>query len=589
MSAGNIEESGLKWLMTRVMMTREGGPKAMRPRSAPPLWTAFFLVGFVWVSTPDQAAVSAPIRVLILSGQNNHEWQASTPKLREILERDGRFQVDIAESPDLFTARSLEPYDVILSNWNSFGRGPEGEAWPEETKRAYLDFVRRGKGHAVVHAGGASFPGWEEYGALMLATWKDGQTSHGPRHEFPVRIDKASHPITAGMRPFRVQDELWNRPGIADGAEVLASSYSAPDKEGTGQWEPTVLVGRFGEGRSFTLLLGHDAEAMKNAGFQALLRRGVEWAATGLVAEAGGTSANAWRWEKEDNASLALIGPAGPLWQFRYGAELDTPYFHPLNTTDGRTLTWDRPPDHVWHHGLWFSWKFINAVNYWELDPKTGRPAGRTTWENVKVSARDDHTARMTMDLAYQPVGETVPVLTEKRTVDVTALDKEGVYAIDWMGVFTAAREALLDRTPLPGEPGGQVWGGYSGLSLRLSGVLTERQVMTSGGPVTEMKDDRYRGRHTAVDYSGLLGEHPTGIAILDHPQNPRVPTPWYIILSPEMSFFTPALLCYEPKLLRQGERITLRYRILVHPGRWDAARLRREHERFSRESHDPR
>jgi type 1 glutamine amidotransferase len=569
------------------MMTWEGGTEAMTLRTMPPLWPALFFVGFIWVPPPGPAIESAPIRVLILSGQNNHEWKATTPRLREILERGGRFKVDVAESPGLLTARSLEPYDVILSNWNSFGRGPEGEDWPDETKRAYVDFVRDGKGHAVVHAGGASFPGWKEYGVLTLGTWKNGQTSHGPRHEFPVRIDVPSHPITAGMKTFRIQDELWNRPGIADGAEVLASSYSAPDKEGTGRWEPAVLVGRFGKGRTFTLLLGHDAEAMDNAGFQALLRRGIEWAATGRVAEATGTGVNGWRWEKEGNTSLALVGPAGPLWQFRYGAELDTPYFHPLRTTDGRTLTLDRPPDHLWHHGLWFSWKFINGVNYWELDPKTGRPAGRTTWQNVRVSSRENHTARMSLDLAYEPVGENVPVLTEKRTVEVTAPDKEGVYALDWTGIFTAVREALLDRTPLPGEPGGQVWGGYSGLSLRLARDLGERQVMTSDGQVPEMKDDRYRGRHVAMDYSGLIGGYAVGVAILDHPHNPRSPTPWYVIVSPEMSFFTPALLCYEPMLLRQGARITLRYRVFIHPGRWDAARLRTEHERFSRESPD--
>jgi hypothetical protein len=89
------------------------------------------------------------------------------------------------------------------------------------------------------------------------------------------------------------------------------------------------------------------------------------------------------------------------------------------------------------------------------------------------------------------------------------------------------------------------------------------------------------------VDYSGILGGQPTGIAIVDHPQNPRIPTPWYIIRSAEMSFFTPALLCYEPMLLRAGERIALRYRVLVHQGRWDSGRLRREYERFSRQSPD--
>ena len=43
------------------------------------------------------------------------------------------------------------------------------------------------------------------------------------------------------------------------------------------------MVKQFGQGRSFTLLLGHGVDEMKNPGFAALLVRGTEWAATGRV------------------------------------------------------------------------------------------------------------------------------------------------------------------------------------------------------------------------------------------------------------------------------------------------------------------
>ena len=390
--------------------------------------------------------------MLLLSGQNNHDWRATTPELLAILRESGGFVVDVAEKPEILTARSLQTYDVILSNWNAFGLAPQASGWPAETREAYLGFVRGGKGHVVVHAGSASFADWPDYERLTLATWKKDQTSHGRNHEFAVRMDAAVHPVTAGLEAFTTTDELWNRPGIADGAEVLAASFSAADKEGTGRWEPSVLAGRFGRGRSLTILLGHDVRAMGNPGFRALLRRAVEWAATGQVA------AQKWRWHREDGA-LTLVGPSGPLWQFRYGPDLDTAYFHPLNTADGRTLTWDRPPDHLWHHGLWFSWKFINTVNYWEIDGKTGRPAGQTTWSNVRVDAGDDLTSRIAMDLAYRPAGEDIPVLTEERAIEAGPPDAEGTYSMDWTLAFRAVQKVVLDRTPIPGEPGGQGWG----------------------------------------------------------------------------------------------------------------------------------
>jgi type 1 glutamine amidotransferase len=528
-------------------------------------------------------AEPGPVRVLVLSGQNNHDWKTTTPKLVAILQESGRFDVRITEEPAKLSARDLETVDVILSNWNAFGLDPQTAAWPEQTKRAYLDSVRQGKGHVVVHAGAASFPEWSDYGRLTLATWKAGQTSHGPIHEFPVRVENVRHPVTEGLRPFAARDELWNAPGLAEGAEVLASSYSDPDEQGTGRWEPAVLSGRFGAGRTLTILLGHDAEAMENPGFRTLLLRAVEWAGTGRLLQAEARpGAGPWRWEKEEGASLSLVGPGGPLWQFRYDPALDHAYFHPLRTTDGRLLTWDRPPDHIWHHGLWFSWKYINKVNYWEVDAKTGRPAGRTSWSNVRVSFGRDLETRIAMDLDYRPVGAAAPVLTEKRTIEVSRPDADGVYAIDWTGAFTAVADAVLDRTPLPGQPGGGVSGGYAGLSLRLGEGLSERQAMTSDGPVTTWTDDRYRARHIGLDYSGLVDGAPAGIAIVDHPANPRSPTPWYVISSPGFSWFTPALLCYEPLALRAGETFVIRYRVLVHGSRWDADRLRREAARFA-------
>jgi hypothetical protein len=47
------------------------------------------------------------------------------------------------------------------------------------------------------------------------------------------------------------------------------------------------------------------------------------------------------------------------------------------------------------------------------------------------------------------------------------------------------------------------------------------------------------------------------------------------------MRYFSPALLCYGPHTLKAGTAMTLRYRVVVHPGRWDAARLRRESLRY--------
>jgi len=313
-----------------------------------------------------------------------------------------------------------------------------------------------------------------------------------------------------------------------------------------------------------------------------ILAGGVLLVSAGCPAKEG---TGLWRWEKKEGTSLAILGPDGPLWQLNYGPDDDHVYFHPLMTTEGSLLTWDRPPDHIWHHGLWFSWKYIDTVNYWEVDRETGRPAGRTSWSNVWVSTGKDLEARVDMDLDYRPVGAEAPVLTEKRLIEVQPPDADGVYAIDWTGAFEAAADVVLDRTLPPWEPGGQYNGGYAGLSVRLAEALVDREIMTSEGPAETWAHDRYRGRHIGLDYSGLAAGRQAGIAILDHPGNPRSPTPWYVIRSSPMSWFNPAVLTDEPLALRAGETFVLRYRVLIHSGRWDAERLKNEAARFAAES----
>ncbi len=78
------------------------------------------------------------------------------------------------------------------------------------------------------------------------------------------------------------------------------------------------------------------------------------------------------------------------------------------------------------------------------------------------------------------------------------------------------------------------------------------------------------------MDYSGRLEQREGGIAILDHPKNLNSPSPWYVIKDDTMRYFSPALLCYQPHTIKAGQSLTLRYRVIVHPGRWDAEQLRR-------------
>lgn len=273
------------------------------------------------------------------------------------------------------------------------------------------------------------------------------------------------------------------------------------------------------------------------------------------------------RWDEEPGRSLALLRDGQEIWRFHYGDDRTKPCFHPLALPGNRTLTVDQPADHRWHHGLWFSWKLIDGVNYWEHDNKTGRPVGRTTWTVTGIDRYADGAAGLQLELTYAPAGGT-PVLAEQRLIAVSAPQADGSFTIDWDGAFTALADCVLDRTPVPGEPGGRAHGGYAGLSLRLVD-FEQREAVTTDGAVVWNDAERFRGRATAMEYDGLLAGEPVGVAILDHHENLNAPSPWYAIRSRAMTFFTPAVLCLGPQRLRAGDRLRLRYRVCVHPGRW--------------------
>lgn len=285
-----------------------------------------------------------------------------------------------------------------------------------------------------------------------------------------------------------------------------------------------------------------------------------------------------YSWQQDTN-SLALLKGDQVIWRHLHGLDQAKPCFHPISLPGGPELTGFRPPDHPWHRAVWFSWKFINGINYWEEDPKTGQAAGKTEWKITQLITRPDFSARIGLALTYRPAGGR-PVFEETRVIAVSAPDKIGVYSMTWIMAFTALTNVILDRTPLPGEPNGQPYGGYAGLSVRFAGDFQEARAITTEGPVAFVAE-RYRGKAPAMDYSGSIGGHEAGVAILDHPENLNAPTPWYAINGKTMRYFSPALICYRPHQLDKYDPLILRYRLIVHPDRWDPARLRIEHERF--------
>jgi hypothetical protein len=290
-------------------------------------------------------------------------------------------------------------------------------------------------------------------------------------------------------------------------------------------------------------------------------------------------------WNREPGA-LALRQAGKVVWQFNYGTNQSKPFFHPVAVPGGPVLTWDQPPDHLWHRALWFSWKYINGINYWETEGLAPAERGLTQWGEPRIETRLDCSARIVMDLTYRPPNGPA-VLTEHRIIEISPPAGDSSYHLDWLITFTAEQDILLDRTPLPGEPGGQTWGGYAGLSVRFAKEILEPRALTPEGLV-QFADGRYRGKARAMDYTGLFEGQEAGIAILDFPGNLNSPTPWYAISDNTMHYFSPAVIQRGPFRLTAGDKLSLRYRVVVHPSRWSAENLRGAADSFAAEKPTP-
>jgi hypothetical protein len=277
---------------------------------------------------------------------------------------------------------------------------------------------------------------------------------------------------------------------------------------------------------------------------------------------------------------VALMKGERIVWQHCHSKAEGKPYFHPVNLVNGVPLTWLRPPDHLWHRGLWFSWKTINGLNYW--DPDTDAE-GWSDLADCKISFPDvDRTCKLEMTITYHPKDKAA-VLAETRKLTVGSPGGDGGYEIDWHSVFKAGEaEVILDRTPIPGQKDGVAWGGYGGLSVRIAKGLLNWQVINS----EQQKDLEGHGKTARwMDFSGETTDgKAAGMAIFDHPSNPRHPTPWFVSIDKKVPFgyFNPALLFKEPLALRAGQKLELRYRLLVHPGRPDAGQMEEKWKQYS-------
>ena len=220
-----------------------------------------------------------PIRGVIITGQNNHNWPVSSEALRLTLEQSGLFEMDVAVSPA--AGEPMDGFRVDFSRYSLVVLDYNGDPWPETMRRAFLEYVDAGGGVIIYHAADNAFPEWEAFNRIIaLGGWGGRNEKSGPYQYWKEDgLTRDDAPGTGGSHGAQHEYVLQLRRG-AD-----------PSLRGSGREEPLIFTVRYGKARIFHMMLGHagptleDNPAMQCAGFQTLLLRAAEWCARGRVTQ----------------------------------------------------------------------------------------------------------------------------------------------------------------------------------------------------------------------------------------------------------------------------------------------------------------
>lgn len=303
-----------------------------------------------------------------------------------------------------------------------------------------------------------------------------------------------------------------------------------------------------------------------------------------------------FEWQR-DATSIALRSGTNVVWRFSFDPDKGKPYFHPLSVPGGPSLTNFKPEDHPWHYGLWFSWKYINRtdstnhVNYWEEDRATGNAQGKTRWTSPIIKTTAQGGATVQLDLSYINPSNQVD-MTERREIMVSAPAADGSYTINWKAHFVVGDTAVvLERTPMPGEPGGQTNGGYAGLAFRMAGLPLNVSMLTPDGAVTNFISDRARPAASAVGCNFTQGAEAVGsVAILSDPGNAGEKAPWYLIDDHQRTFrfACAAILAPKPLSFPAGGQFDLNYCVCVQRQPWTPGSLRAAQAQWAARGYSP-
>jgi len=249
------------------------------------------------------ATKQAGPRALALIGDRYHNADYIRTSLNKVF-GELSIPIDYTIDTSAISADLLRPYQLFLilrdgMLWPGGYAGPDAyvayqtslenrEEWPaaksvtwmtEAQGQAIKDFVNNGGGFYPMHNSSHISLGCKNYRDVMGGAY----IGHPPLRPFEVHATANSHPITAGMQTFVVNDEQHYVAYDKDLKFVILESENRDgltyetDGRKLGTRSPAGWAYDYGKGRVVFTAVGHTVHAMWNPQYVELQKRSIRW------------------------------------------------------------------------------------------------------------------------------------------------------------------------------------------------------------------------------------------------------------------------------------------------------------------------
>lgn len=263
-----------------------------------------------------------------------------------------------------------------------------------------------------------------------------------------------------------------------------------------------------------------------------------------------------------------------------YGEEWDKPFLYPIRTVSGRVLSRGYPvekiageeTDHVWHRGFWYGHGIVNGEDFWREHGR--QKTSRLVLDGQPKLGRQSVEAAMGL---ITPTGKRLGTIRQQFRLE----DRGPLRFID--AAITIHADQGVALTFGDTDDGG--------FAFRLNDAFREdRGAKLRNSAGLEGTANIWGKAAHWVDYSAVIGGQPAGVAVFDHPSNLRHPAQWHArgyslcAANPFASkSFSKGKGADGSYTLPTGERLALRYRVVIHEGPFEPAEIEKQYQAWSR------